>query len=66
MTENFQEMTEDILAHPLFLQLRSCPHHGGEKALAGVAHTQGPMAENLDLDGSVGTDVLDLRGAQLP
>ena len=33
MTENFQEMTEDILAHPLFLQLRSCPHHGGENSL---------------------------------
>lgn len=33
MTENFQEMTEDILTHPLFLQLRSCPHHGGENSL---------------------------------
>lgn len=33
MTENFREMTEDIINHPLFLQLRSCPHHGGDNSL---------------------------------
>lgn len=33
MAESFQEMTEDILSHPLFIQLRSCPHHGGENSL---------------------------------
>lgn len=33
MTESFREMTEDIVTHPLFLQLRDCPHHGGENSL---------------------------------
>ena len=33
MAESFQEMTQDILSHPLFIQLRSCPHHGGENSL---------------------------------
>lgn len=31
--ETFQEMTADITSHPLFLRLRSCPHHGGENSL---------------------------------
>lgn len=33
MIQSFQEMTEDIVTHPLFLQLRTCPHHGGENSL---------------------------------
>lgn len=33
MAQSFQEMTEDIVSHPLFLQLRACPHHGGENSL---------------------------------
>ena len=26
-------MTRDIISHPLFLQLKDCPHHGGENSL---------------------------------
>ena len=33
MGQNFQEMTRDIISHPLFLQLKDCPHHGGENSL---------------------------------
>ena len=33
MADSFQEMTEDILSHPLFLQMKDCPHHGGENSL---------------------------------
>ncbi len=33
MTENFQKITDDIVTHPLFVQLRACPHHGGENSL---------------------------------
>ena len=33
MAQSFQEITEDIVSHPLFLQLRDCPHHGGENSL---------------------------------
>ena len=31
--ESFHEMTADITSHPLFLQLRAYPHHGGENSL---------------------------------
>ena len=31
--ESFQQMTADITNHPLFLQLRACPHHGGKNSL---------------------------------
>ncbi len=33
MTEHFQSITDDIVTHPLFVQLRACPHHGGENSL---------------------------------
>lgn len=33
LPQSFEEMTEDIRTHPLFQQLRSCPHHGGENSL---------------------------------
>ena len=33
MEETFQEMTKDILNHPLFVELKDCPHHGGENSL---------------------------------
>ena len=33
LAQSFQEITEDIVSHPLFLQLRDCPHHGGENSL---------------------------------
>lgn len=33
MTESFQDMTNDIVSHPLFKELKSCPHHGGENSL---------------------------------
>lgn len=33
MPQTFQEMTADIIAHPLFQALRDCPHHGGENSL---------------------------------
>ena len=33
MAQTFQEMTDDIIRHPLFVQLRDCPHHGGENSL---------------------------------
>ena len=31
--ETFAQMTEDIVCHPMFLQLRHCAHHGGENSL---------------------------------
>ena len=33
MAQTFQEMTDDIINHPLFIELKSCPHHGGENSL---------------------------------
>ena len=33
MDQEFQRMTEDILNHPLFLQMRQLPHHGGDNSL---------------------------------
>ena len=33
MVETFDQMTEDIVSHPLFQQLRTCDHHGGENSL---------------------------------
>ena len=33
MSQTFQEMTDDIINHPLFAELKSCPHHGGENSL---------------------------------
>lgn len=33
MDQSFLEMTEDIMTHPLFLQLKNCPHHGGDNSL---------------------------------
>ena len=33
MDQFFTEMTEDIIGHPLFQQLRLCTHHGGENSL---------------------------------
>lgn len=33
MAQTFQEMTSDIISHPLFIQLQSCPHHGGDNSL---------------------------------
>lgn len=34
MTErDFYDMTEDILRHPLFQQLRDCPHHGQDNSV---------------------------------
>lgn len=33
LAQSFQEMTEDIITHPLFVQLQNCPHHGGENSL---------------------------------
>ena len=33
MSQTFHEMTADIIAHPLFQELRGCPHHGGENSL---------------------------------
>lgn len=30
---SFLEMTEDIMTHPLFLEMREMPHHGGENSL---------------------------------
>ena len=30
---SFLEMTEDIISHPLFKELRSVPHHGGDNSL---------------------------------
>ena len=33
MLQTFQEMTGDIINHPLFIQLQDCPHHGGENSL---------------------------------
>ena len=38
----------------------------GEVALAGVAHTQGPVNKYLDLDGAHGADLGDLLPAQFP
>ena len=40
--------------------------HGGEIALAGIAHAQGSVAEDLDLDGRMGADIADLLPVQLP
>ena len=31
--ETFAQMTEDIVCHPMFLQLRHCAHHGGKNSL---------------------------------
>ena len=39
---------------------------GGQEALPGVAHTQRPVDEHLDLDGGVLADVGDVRPGQLP
>lgn len=39
---------------------------GGEKALTGVAHTQGPVDEYLDLNGGAAADIGDLLPGQLP
>lgn len=33
MDQFFEQMTEDIIGHPLFQQLRLCTHHGGENSL---------------------------------
>ena len=33
MEKTFQQMTEDIINHPLFIELKDCPHHGGENSL---------------------------------
>ncbi|MCI9443223.1 MAG: HD domain-containing protein [Oscillospiraceae bacterium] len=33
MAQTFQEMTDDIIRHPLFIQMKDCPHHGGENSL---------------------------------
>jgi len=33
MDQYFKQMTEDIIGHPLFQQLRFCTHHGGENSL---------------------------------
>ncbi|MDE7260775.1 MAG: HD domain-containing protein [Oscillospiraceae bacterium] len=33
MAQTFQEMTDDIIRHPLFIELKDCPHHGGENSL---------------------------------
>ncbi len=30
---SFLEMTEDIINHPLFLEMQEMPHHGGENSL---------------------------------
>ena len=40
--------------------------HGGHIALAGVAHTQRTVGKDLNLNGRVGADVLNLLPAQLP
>ena len=42
------------------------PDEGGQVALPGVAHTQGPVDKGLDLNGGVGADIFDLVPAQLP
>ena len=39
---------------------------GAHGALAGPAHTQGPVGEDLDLDGAVLADIGDIPPAQLP
>ena len=41
-------------------------HHGGEIALAGIAHAQGPVDEDLNLDGAVAADEGDVLPAELP
>ena len=41
------------------------PDDGGEKALAGVAHTQGPVYEHFNFNGGVGADIGDLGPVQL-
>ena len=33
MQQSFAQMTEDIVCHPMFLQLCHCAHHGGENSL---------------------------------
>ena len=33
LDQEFQTITEDIITHPLFLQLRQLQHHGGENNL---------------------------------
>lgn len=33
LIESFDEITEDIITHPLFLAMRQLPHHGGENSL---------------------------------
>lgn len=33
MDQRFWTMTEDILTHPLFLEMKKLPHHGGENSL---------------------------------
>ena len=38
----------------------------GHIALAGIAHAQSAVTEDLDLDGGIGADVLDLLPVQLP
>ena len=35
MDQFFEQMTGDIIGHPLFQQLRLCTHHGGENSLYG-------------------------------
>ena len=40
--------------------------HGGEEALAGIAHTLGAVAEHFDLNGGMGADVADLIPGKLP
>ena len=41
-------------------------HHRRKIALAGIAHAQGPVDEDLDLDGAVAADIGDVLPAQLP
>ena len=33
LAQTFSEIIEDIVTHPLFEQLKDCPHHGGENSL---------------------------------
>ena len=40
--------------------------HGGEVALAGIAHAQGTVAEYLDFNGRIGADIANLVPVQLP
>lgn len=33
MAQTFESIAEDILAHPLFQEMRTLPHHGGDNSL---------------------------------